>query len=167
MQQSKSVLVLDQWYQPVTLTSMRKAISLIWLDKVEVVEQAEQVLRSPSMTFKCPSIIRLKQKLTTKNWRRVQLNRKNLFKRDDHRCVYCGSDENLTVDHVVPRCYGGKTTWDNVVTACHKCNNKKDNKAPEEVGMYLRVKPKQPNHLIFLTQKTKLHEKWKPYLYMA
>ncbi len=167
IQPNKSVLVLDQWYQPVTVTTVRKAVTLIWLDKVELIEHSDHVLKSPTVTFARPLIIRLKQKLKSNAWKRVQLNRRNLFKRDNHQCVYCGSNENLTVDHVVPRCYGGKTTWENLVTACHPCNNKKDNKAPEEVGLHLRVKPKQPNHLLFMAQKTKLHEKWKPYLYMA
>jgi 5-methylcytosine-specific restriction endonuclease McrA len=167
MQYNKNVLVLDVWYQPVTLTSVRKAITLLWLDKVELIEHSDYLMHSPSRTLNRPLIIRLKEKLKSNSWKRVQLNRRNLFKRDDHRCVYCGSNENLTVDHVVPRCYGGKTTWDNVVTACHTCNNKKDNKSPEEVGLKLRVKPKQPNHLLFMAHKTKLHEKWKPYLYMS
>jgi 5-methylcytosine-specific restriction endonuclease McrA len=167
MKSNKSVLVLDQSYQPLTLTTVRKAVSLVWLDKVDLVEHSEQTLHSPTKSIPRPLIIRLKRNLRTNAWRRVQLNRKNLFKRDDGKCVYCGSEDNLTIDHVVPKCYGGKTTWENVVTACHKCNNKKDNKTPEEVGLFLKQKPKQPNHLIFLTHKTKLHEKWKPYLYMV
>ena len=167
MQYNKNVLVLDVWYQPVTLTSVRKAITLLWLDKVELIEHSDYLMHSPSRTLNRPLIIRLKEKLKSNSWRRVQLNRRNLFKRDDHKCVYCGSNENLTVDHVVPRCYGGKTTWDNVVTPCHSCNNKKDNKMPEDVGLKLKTQPKQPNHISFLTRDTKLHEKWKPYLFMV
>lgn len=167
MRTSKKVLVLNQAYQPITVTTVKKAVTLTWCDKVEMVEVSEQVLRSPNAEFPIPLVVRLKRGVRYNPFRRVELNRKNLFKRDNNTCVYCGSKENLTIDHVVPRCRGGKTTWENVVTACHRCNNKKDNKTPEEVGLNLKQVPSQPNHLIFLRKETKLHEKWKPYLYMV
>jgi 5-methylcytosine-specific restriction endonuclease McrA len=167
MKSNKKVLVLNQSYQPITITTVKKAVTLTWRNKVEMVETSDQVLHSPSMEYPMPVVIRLKNNVRYNPFRRVELNRRNLFKRDKNTCVYCGSKENLTVDHVVPRSRGGKTTWDNVVTACHPCNNKKDNKMPEDVGLKLKIQPKQPNHLIFLTEETKLHEKWKPYLYMV
>jgi 5-methylcytosine-specific restriction endonuclease McrA len=167
MRANKKVLVLNQSYQPISVTTVKKAVNPTWRNKVDTIEISEQTLRSPNAEFPLPLVIRLKSGVKYNPFRRVELNRRNLFKRDKNCCVYCGSKENLTVDHVIPRSRGGKTTWDNVVTACHPCNNKKDNKMPEDVGLKLKIQPKQPNHLIFLTEETKLHEKWKPYLYMV
>lgn len=167
MRANKKVLVLNQSYQPITITTVKKAVTLAWRNKVDMIETGDYVLRSPSTQFPIPLVIRLKSGVKYNPFRRVELNRKNLFRRDKHTCVYCGSGENLTADHVIPRSRGGETTWENLVTACHPCNNRKDNKTPEEVGLKLRTIPKQPNHLIFLTEQTKLHEKWKPYLYMS
>ena len=167
MRANKKVLVLNQSYQPITITTVKKAVTLAWRNKVETIEVGDYVLRSPTTEFPMPLVIRLKSGVKYNPFRRVELNRKNLFRRDKHRCVYCGSKENLTADHVIPRSRGGETTWENLVTACHPCNNRKDNKTPEEVGLRLKGTPKQPNHLIFLTEETRLHEKWKPYLYMV
>lgn len=166
MKSSKKVLVLNQSYQPITVTTVKKAITLTWRNKVEMIEVSEQVLRSPNTEFPLPLVIRLKGNVRYNPFRRVELNRKNLFKRDNNTCVYCGSKDELTLDHVLPKSRGGRTSWDNVVTACHKCNNKKDNKTPEEAGLQMKVNPKQPNHISFITKDNKYHEKWKPYLYM-
>lgn len=167
MRANKKVLVLNQSYQPITITTVKKAVTLAWRNKVDMIEVGEQVLRSPTSQFPMPLVIRLRSGVKYNPFRRVELNRKNLFKRDKNACVYCGSKDNLTADHVIPRSRGGETTWENLVTACHPCNNRKDNKTPEEVGLKLKGNPRQPNHLIFLTEETRLHEKWKPYLYMS
>lgn len=167
MKSSKKVLVLNQSYQPITVTTVKKAVTLTWRNKVEMVEIGEQILRSPNADYPLPVVIRLKNHVRYNPFRRVELNRKNLFRRDNNTCVYCGSKESLTLDHVLPKSRGGKTTWENVVTACHTCNNRKDNKTLEEVGFKLKVQPKQPNHIAFLTKDSKFHEKWKPYLYMV
>ena len=167
MKSSKKVLVLNQSYQPITVTTVKKAVTLTWRNKVEMVEIGEQILHSPNADYPLPVVIRLKNHVRYNPFRRVELNRKNLFRRDNNTCVYCGSKESLTLDHVLPKSRGGKTTWENVVTACHTCNNRKDNKTLEEVGFKLKIQPKQPNHIAFLTKDSKFHEKWKPYLYMV
>jgi len=167
MKSSKKVLVLNQSYQPITVTTVKKAVTLTWRNKVEMVEFGEQILHSPNADYQLPVVIRLKNHVRYNPFRRVELNRKNLFRRDNNTCVYCGSKESLTLDHVLPKSRGGKTTWENVVTACHTCNNRKDNKTLEEVGFKLKIQPKQPNHIAFLTKDSKFHEKWKPYLYMV
>lgn len=167
MRSNKKVLVLNQSYQPITVTTVKKAVTLTWRNKVEMVETGDQILHSPSSQYPIPIVIRLKNNVKYNPFRRVELNRKNLFKRDGGKCVYCGSNENLTIDHVLPKSRGGRTTWDNVVTACNPCNNKKDNKSLDEVGFKLKLQPKQPNHIAFLTKDAKFHEKWKPYLYMV
>lgn len=167
MRLNRKVLVLNYSYQPISVTTLKKAVKLTWRNKVDTIEVSEQILRSANSEYPLPLVIRLKSSVKYNPFRRVELNRKNVFKRDKNTCVYCGSKENLTVDHVLPKSRGGKSTWDNLVTACNRCNNKKDNKTPEEIGFNMSVKPKTPHHLIFLTEDTKLHEKWKPYLYMV
>lgn len=164
----RKVLLLSSSYQPIAFCSMRKALNLIFLEKAEIIEPREDaVLRGVFRTFDCPSIIRLKNTyrgLVTK----VQLNRKNVMKRDGFRCMYCGNTSDLTIDHIVPKSRGGKTSWDNLVTACNGCNNKKDNKFLHESGMKLRTIPKTPNRIIFLRQEVKtIEENWKPYLYLT
>jgi 5-methylcytosine-specific restriction endonuclease McrA len=74
----------------------------------------------------------------------MRVNRQKVFKRDEYQCVYCGSQKELTIDHVQPRSRGGRNTWTNLVTCCSKCNHKKGNKTPEEANMKLRRKPYEP-----------------------
>lgn len=167
MRVNRKVLVLNQSYQPIHLITVKKAIVLAWRDKVETVEVSDQMLNTPTSQYPMPLVVRLKGKVKYNPFRRVELNRRNIFKRDGNVCAYCGSDDNLTIDHVLPKSRGGRTTWENVITACHICNNKKDNKTPDEAGFSLKSKPKQPSHILLLTKETKLDEKWKPYLYMV
>ena len=110
MKSSKKVLVLNQSYQPITVTTVKKAITLTWRNKVEMIEVSEQVLRSPNTEFPLPLVIRLKSHVRYNPFRRVELNRKNLFKRDNNTCVYCGSKDELTLDHVLPKSRGGRTS---------------------------------------------------------
>jgi 5-methylcytosine-specific restriction endonuclease McrA len=162
---SKKVLILNQSYQPLALIPVSKAFILVWLDKADVVETYSNLtLRSPSNTFECPSVIRLK-KFSKIPFRRIELNKKNVHKRDGNKCVYCGASENLTVDHVIPKSRGGHHTWDNLVTACMKCNNKKDNYLLEEIGMTIPKIPKlTPLHFLVSNSSQNL-ETWGPYLF--
>lgn len=163
----KKVLLLSSSYQPITFCSMKKAITLMFLEKAEVVQHRNDVrVLGVSSNFDCPSIIRLKEHRPLKM--KVQLNRKNIIKRDGFKCVYCGSRSELTIDHVVPKSKGGKTSWENLVTACMECNNTKDNKLLHEVGMTMKTKPKMPNRIVFLRQQvSNIEDDWKPYLYIT
>lgn len=162
----KKVLLLSSSYQPISFCSMKKAIIMMFLEKAEIVQNRNDTfVMGVSNNFRCPSIIRLKEHRPLKV--KVQLNRKNIMKRDGFRCVYCGSISDLTIDHVIPKSRGGKTTWENLVTACSSCNNKKDDKLLHEAGMRLRTSPKMPNRIVFLRQEVKMiEEDWKPYLYL-
>jgi 5-methylcytosine-specific restriction endonuclease McrA len=162
----KKVLLLNSSYQPITFCSMKKAIILMFLEKAEVVQnRSDEKILGVSSNFNCPSIIRLKEHRPLKI--KVQLNRKNILKRDGFKCVYCESRYDLTIDHVVPKSRGGKTSWENLVTACNDCNNKKDNKLLHESGMIMRTKPRIPNRIVFLRQEVNnIEEDWKPYLYI-
>lgn len=166
MTQSRKVLILSQSYEPITITNWRKAFLLVFTGKAEVVEAYDDFLHSINSKFEMPSIIRLKDKPRLNRYKRVELNRKNVLKRDNHKCQYCGSEENLTIDHIIPKSRGGDTTWENLVTACHSCNNKKDNKYLNEVNMRLLSVPKKPYHVHFLIKKNPIQESWKPYLFL-
>ena len=161
------VLLLNSSYEPMALCSAKKALTLLFLEKAETVEWRDRsFIRTVSSTMKCPSIIRLKRHLKTTRGK-VQLNKKNVFKRDGFKCVYCGETKELTIDHVVPKSKGGRSTWENLVTACSSCNNTKDNKFYYEVGLKLKAQPKTPNHIFFLRQGIKqMEDNWKPYLYL-
>jgi len=102
-------------------------------------------------------------------YKKVVLTRKNILRRDGYKCSYCGrGDLTLTLDHIVPKARGGTDSWDNLVSACTKCNNKKGDRTPEEADMALLRKPFKPSHLMFIKNVVgKVDEKWKPYLYLA
>jgi len=91
------------------------------------------------------------------------------LKRDGHKCAYCGrGDLPFTIDHVIPKSKGGEDTWENLVTACLPCNNRKGNRTPEEASMKLRIKPYKPNHILFLLNSVNhIDSSWKPYLFIS
>lgn len=163
----KKVLLLSSSYEPIAFCSMKKALTLVFLEKAESIEtRSKDVVKGVGRTFQCPSVIRLKTGSRSTRIK-VQLNRKNIMKRDGFKCMYCGDTKNLTVDHVFPKSKGGKTTWENLVTACNSCNNLKDNKLLHEVGLKLTTVPKAPNRIVFLRQGVRnVEENWKPYLYL-
>lgn len=163
----KKVLLLTSSYEPIAFCNMKKALTMIFLDKAEMVElRANDSVRGVNRSFQCPSVIRLKSSSRFTKIK-VQLNRKNVMKRDGFVCAYCGDTANLTVDHVFPKSKGGKTSWDNLVTACNRCNNLKDNKLLHEVGLQLKIQPRVPNRIVFLRQDVKnVEDNWKPYLYL-
>jgi 5-methylcytosine-specific restriction endonuclease McrA len=161
----KKVLILNQDYSALTVCSVQKAFILVYLNKAELVSEARNLLlRSVSSTFPMPSIIRL-YKYVNLPYKGVMLSRQNIFKRDHHVCQYCGTSEDLTLDHVLPKSRGGKSSWDNLVTACKSCNSKKGDFTPEEAGMPLRMKPFKPSFIMFLRDFSgHIDEEWVPYL---
>lgn len=120
------------------------------------------------MNFPWPSVIRI-SKFIKVPYKKVILTRKNILRRDNYKCAYCGrSDLMLTVDHIIPKARGGSDSWENLVTACTKCNNIKGDRTPEEANMKLLTKPYKPSHVIFIKNiVSKIDEKWKPYLYLS
>jgi 5-methylcytosine-specific restriction endonuclease McrA len=145
-----------------------KAIVLLYLGKAEMIAAADgKLVRSVSVTMPFPSIVRLSVYVRVP-YKRIILSRKNILRRDAHRCQYCGrSDLPLTVDHVVPISRGGEDTWENLVCACVGCNNRKGDRTPEEADMALRRKPMRPNHVTFIRHFVgSLDERWKPYLFL-
>ncbi len=125
-------------------------------------------IRAVNMAIQVPRVIRLicfdRQPQQT-----LRLNRRNLFARDDHRCQYCGDNfptQQLSVDHVMPRSRGGKTTWDNVVCSCVRCNTKKGGRTPREAKMQLMRPPSKPRHNPMLAMKMQnpKYASWRTFL---
>jgi 5-methylcytosine-specific restriction endonuclease McrA len=122
------------------IVSSRRAVLLV-LDT--------KVFRAERMTVPEPSVVRLVRYVHVPHHYRVAVNRRTVFARDGSRCQYCGSAaENL--DHVIPRSKGGPHTWENVVAACRRCNTRKEDRLPHEVGMVLRSTPVAPRHRVQL-----------------
>lgn len=141
------VLLLNATYEPLTVVPWERAVTLVYLGKSQVLEAKDEVVCSSSKKFPKPSVIRLKHKVDMPRLR-VKFTRKNVYRRDDFECQYCGKEgefHELTFDHVVPKSQGGKTTWKNIVTSCYECNiEKKGDDTPKEAGMSLKSKPKEP-----------------------
>ncbi|PLX33582.1 MAG: HNH endonuclease [Ignavibacteria bacterium] len=166
---SGRVLVLNQSYEPLAVCNVQKAVILMYLHKAELIaEQNHRKIRSVNCAFPFPSVIRLFQYKRIP-YKGIMLSRKNIIRRDGHRCQYCGSrSAPLTVDHIIPRARGGADTWDNLVTACLPCNNKKSDKSLERAGLTLLSVPRRPSHVSFLMHSVmRVDPLWKPYLFMA
>ncbi len=145
---SARVLILNASYEPLHVCSVKRAVNLLMHDVVERVEDSRHVLRTPSTRFPVPSVVRLKRYVRRPHRQRVAFNRRNVFRRDDQRCQYCGQRAfDLTLDHVVPRSRGGPTSWENVVACCRACNARKRDRTPEEAQMALRRRPVAPAFL--------------------
>ena len=165
-----AVLVLNNTFEPLQFTNARRAISLLLSGKAEPVEASPRVIRSPSLVLTLPAVIRLAVYIRKPFLDRVAFNKKNILRRDSYTCQYCTRrGERLTVDHIVPRSRGGETAWTNVVAACLRCNLKKGNRLPEEVGMRLLREPVHPKYL-FSTHHLRhpfahsLIDSWRKYL---
>ena len=160
------VLVLNQDFSPISVCTIQRAFVLVFLQKVELLKSYEFVkLRSISESFKAPSVVRLK-KYRNVPYKTVKLTRQNVFRRDNYSCLYCGSGNDLTIDHVLPRAKGGKTTWKNVATSCKKCNSRKGDNLPHEVGINLKNRLFRPSFIMFLRNISgEAQDNWGPYLH--
>lgn len=161
----RKVLVLNADYSAISLCTVPKAFLLVYLHKAELVASDDgEMLRSVNSAYPMPSVIRLNRYVNVP-YKGVVLTRHNIFKRDSNSCSYCGNKRDLTLDHVVPKSRGGKTSWTNLTTACRRCNTKKGNLTPEEAGMPLQIRPFRPTFVMFLREFDGSSEtKWHPYL---
>ena len=166
----EQVLLLNLSYEPLKVINWKKAITLLCLGKVEVIEEYGRDIRSVSMTIRLPSVVRL-LRMVKRPKHPVRFSRQNIYARDRYRCQYCGSrfpSEELTYDHVLPRSRGGRTEWENIVTCCVACNRKKGGKTPEEARMRLIRKPVRPTWVPALRITIGIKEvpnSWRDYLY--
>ncbi len=183
---NQSVLVLNSSYSPMYVTTVLKAINLLFREKAEVIEVENNAWSTHNLTsweelsyfkneleegFDClrgggdyvlgvPKVIRLVK--FAKHNMRINLTRKNIFLRDDNVCQYCDKHKpakELNIDHVIPKSQGGKNTWDNLVCSCIKCNAEKRDRTPKEAGMSLIRKPKKPSqYLMFKNYLNRMDE---------
>ena len=158
-------------YFPLSVWSWQDAVKAIFRDTVSVVSEYDRFIHSPTAKFKLPSVIALKDYVSTSQ--SPAFTRYNVFLRDAWHCQYCGDihkTQHLTFDHVIPRSRGGKTSWDNIVSACKPCNTRKGSKMPHECDMHPIMQPREPS--IYELQETGrrfppnfLHASWGDFLY--
>ena len=156
-------------YFPLSLWPWQEAIKAVYLKRVNVAAEYEEVVRSEKLTLPLPSVIVLKNYVVpTKT---VPFTRATLFLRDEFTCQYCGyKGKDLTFDHVVPKSRGGKTRWDNVVAACQSCNLRKAAKTTSQAGFKLNKVPTKPSPEVLLNKGKKfppsdMHKSWNDFLY--
>lgn len=166
-------LVLNATFEPLAAVSWQRAVRMLTLGKVTVLEEYEdRWIHSVTFAIRMPAVVRL---LTRVGWRhtRPKFCRANILLRDGYRCQYCGkrlAPERLTFDHVIPRSLGGTTRWGNIATACQACNRKKGGRTPQESGMAPLRPPAEPGALpaiLFTITRHKAPEAWRSYLASA
>ncbi|MFN8509006.1 MAG: HNH endonuclease [Deinococcaceae bacterium] len=161
------VLVLNASYEALQVCSIKRAVTLLQYGIAEVLESTESVIRSPSTVWPVPSVVRLKRYIRRPRVQPVPFSRGNVLRRDGYACQYCGKKTDLTLDHVVPRSRGGPHTWENVVTACRSCNQRKGNRSPEEAGLTLGISPRAPSFLMYIYgYQAENRPEWDKYLYV-
>ena len=163
-------LMLSQGYEPIKIVPWQRAVTLLSLGKVEVIEEFDKEVRSTFLVLKMPAVVRLLS--TFKRRKKMpKFSRINIYGRDGFRCQYCGKKVTMstgTYDHVVPRTQGGQTSWTNIVTACEPCNSKKGGRTPAEAKMQLRQKPVRPKSVpvvAFRVSTASAPDAWRDYLY--
>jgi len=166
---STKVLILNQTFEPLQVCSARRAVILLFTGKAERVEDTSRIIRSPSTALLLPSVIRLHRFVRRPEQPSIAFNKKNILKRDASTCQYCGRNggERMTIDHVIPKSLGGRTIWENVVSACRACNLKKGNKSLQEVRMSLLRRPAKPVSVFYLevlAHASQRNQNWRKYL---
>ena len=160
-------LVLNQSYEPLNVCRSRRALTLIFSGKAEMLENGRGYINSAYKMYPIPSVIRLAY-LVRRPRPQPKLTRVEIFNRDGFICQYCGKTHNqLTLDHVIPRRQGGKHTWENLVSACGACNRRKAGRTPEQAHMKLLSKPVKPTGSIYLNIPRKFIQEeghWHKYL---
>lgn len=152
----KSVIVLNADYSYLNSVSWQKAMLLLEKGKVSVVKYSKKIINTVYDSIKVPMIIRLIKFIRILYRTKVPYSKKNIFARDGYKCAYCGRKvEHLTVDHIVPKAIGGKSTFDNCVAACKPCNNRKGHKTCSEAKMWPKTRPYTPTISEFLQIKMK------------
>ena len=166
----EQVLLLNITYEPLKLIGWKKAITLLTLGKVEVIEEYGREIHSVTFTIKLPAVVRLLQ-MVRRPKNPVRFSRQNIYARDRYHCQYCGdkfASEELTYDHVTPKSRGGRTQWENIVTCCVNCNRQKGGRTPSEASMRLIKNPMRPTWVPSIRIAIEVHripENWRDYLY--
>jgi 5-methylcytosine-specific restriction endonuclease McrA len=155
-------------YYPLSLWPWQEVVKAVFLERVDVVAEYDTYVHSPSLTMRLPSVIALRE--FVRQDRQPAFTRFNVFLRDGFQCAYCGSHEDLTFDHVVPRSKGGRTSWENIVAACSPCNLRKGGRLSADIGMQPHIRPHRPSTWELQEMGRRfppnhLHATWLDYLY--
>ncbi len=162
------VLVLNANYEPLNVTSMRRAVVLLLMDKAAAIRLDSLTFHSEFEAVRAPTVVKL-HSYVHRPVPQLSLSRKAIMARDNYQCQYCGrKDRALTLDHVIPRTRGGQTTWDNLVACCQRCNGRKGQHRLEEVNMKLLRQPVRPRFVPYISLSkfvAALHKpEWREYL---
>lgn len=162
------VLVLNNDYEPLNVCNLRRAVVLVYLGKAEVLHTNSKVIRTLSGSFDSPSVVKLRYHVK-RPIPELRLSRRSILARDNYTCQYCGhQSRDLTMDHVAPKRLGGKSTWENLVCCCRKCNTKKGDKTLVQANMILQKQPRRPRYVPFVSLTKYLdgarNEVWRDYL---
>ena len=162
------VLVLNMDYSPINITTIQRGFKLVFKGKAEIVtHEEENPIKTERKSYRRPTVIRLLRYITLP-FRKINLNRQNIYRRDGHKCIYCGSKNNLTLDHVVPKCKNGANTWKNLVTCCGSCNVKKGDKLVDdfllEYDLKMSHQPFRPTYLYFIEKINNLNSDWRQFV---
>jgi 5-methylcytosine-specific restriction endonuclease McrA len=179
-----SVLVLNRVYQPVHVTSVRRAVSLLYQGVARAIDDefrlldfdswaelaaaSEEAIHTPTRAIRVPRVVVLVAHAHLPH-HRVRFSRMNVYARDESACQYCGrrrARSELNLDHVIPRSRGGSTSWENVVCSCVACNLRKGGRTPEEAGMRLLRQPSRPRWTAVFRAAARraLYRQWSPFL---
>ncbi|RMH00794.1 MAG: HNH endonuclease [Chloroflexi bacterium] len=159
---NEPVLILNVNFEPLHVCNTRRALALVMSGKAEIILNGRGVIRSSSATFEIPSVIKLSY-MVKRPRPRVALSKREILRRDNYTCQYCGRKSSLlTIDHVIPRNQGGQHTWTNLVAACAPCNRRKGGRRPEEANMLLRRQPTEPSPtaLYRFGRHLERHQEW-------
>ena len=164
---NRRVLVLNQSYEPLMVIGAKRAVILLLNEKVDSLESYREQITSAYLSIPLPSVIRLRNYARIRR-KEIVLSRKNILKRDNHTCQYCGARSvPMTIDHILARKKGGGDSWENLVAACVPCNTQKGNKLLNEANMKLLKIPRKPTMILHLQKFVKqFQSSWRPYLFM-
>jgi 5-methylcytosine-specific restriction endonuclease McrA len=163
---NEPVLILNVNYEPIHVCTTRRALSLVLAQKAEMLLNGRGTLRSSLAEYDIPSVIKLRH-MVRRPRIGVTLSKREILRRDDYTCQYCGGKSHiLTVDHVVPRRLGGEESWTNLVAACPACNRHKGGNTPEIAHMQLIRQPFEPSPSASYRfgRHLGLHAEWAPFI---
>jgi 5-methylcytosine-specific restriction endonuclease McrA len=167
---SGRVLVLNASFEPINVCTVRRATVLLLKERAEILEHGTWSLHAESVTVPRPVVIRLRTYVRVpRDAHSRRITRRAIFARDRWTCQYCGRERGtLTIDHVVPRCKGGSSSWDNIVTCCPPCNRRKGDRLPRQADMHPLRRPKAPGPAVFVHVATQtIPAVWEQYLSTA
>lgn len=162
------VLVLNSDYEPLNVCHVRRALTMVYLGKADVLHAHDRVLSAANGTVPAPSVVKLRHHVR-RPLPELKLSRRTIFARDGYQCQYCGAaTKDLTIDHVVPRRHGGRSDWENLVCSCRRCNMKKGDKLLHQTGMKLLRQPRRPRYVPYISLTKYLagrkNDVWRDYL---